>query len=50
MRTTIYLSDEQRDRISKLPRGASFSKIIRENFNFIMYPYENENKIEVKAV
>ena len=48
--TTIYLDDLQRERLSKLPRGVSFSKIVRDNFDYMLFPYENENKIFVKAV
>lgn len=50
MRTTIYLSDDQRERIALLPRGVSFSGIIREKFDLIMEDYENEGKIVVKAM
>jgi len=49
MRTTIYISDDQRERIAMLPRGVSFSAIIREKFDIIMEDYENEGKIVVKA-
>ena len=48
--TTIYLSDEQRERIGMLPRGVSFSGIIREKFDLIMENYENKGKIVVKAI
>lgn len=47
--TTIYLNDNQLQRIAELPRGVSFSGIIREKFDILMEDYENKGKIIVKA-
>ena len=50
VQTTVHLNEDQKERINKLPRSVSFSKLIREHFDYIMYDIENQNRLDIKAV
>jgi hypothetical protein len=43
-RTTLYLEDHQKEIVDGLPRGISFSKLVREHFNDIMEDYDIAQK------
>ena len=50
VQTTLHINEDQKMRIDMLPRGISFSKIIRDNFDYVMKDYENVGKLNIKAV
>ena len=50
VQTTLHINEDQKMRIDRLPRGISFSKIIRDNFDYVMKDYENVGKLNIKAV
>lgn len=46
---TVHISEEQKNRISELPEGVTFSMLVRDYFNTMMYEIENKNKLDIKA-
>ena len=48
--TTVHLNEDQKARIDNLPRKVSFSQLVRNNFDYIMYDHEHKNKLDIKAV
>ena len=48
-RVTIYVEDEQRYRIDKLPRITSFSELVRDKMDLILEDYE-KTQVIMKAV
>jgi hypothetical protein len=50
VQTTLHITEDQKTRIDRLPRGISFSKMIRDNFDYIMEEYESRGNLNIKAV
>jgi len=46
VQTTIHISKEQKERIDALPRNVSFSKLVRDSFDYILRDYERESIIK----
>ena len=50
VQTTLHVTAEQKMRIDRLPRGVSFSMLVRNHFDDILFEYESKGKMVVKAL
>ena len=50
VQTTVHLDEDQKKRLDNLPRNFSFSQLVREHFDYMMYDIENKYKLDLKAV